>query len=101
MPADLSHASATVRLPTPEERALQLEAICRETAREQFWDTVGTLGACAIYSILGVLGLSWAVSTTNVELARVVFWASLSIANAGISFTLIAAYLRSVERTGG
>lgn len=101
MLAESPGSDAPVRLPTPEERAAQLESICREAAREQFWDTLRTTGACVAYSMLGILGLSWSVASTNVEWARVAFWLSLSVANGGIAVTLIGAYLRSVERTGG
>ena len=89
-----------VRLLTPAERGAQLERFSRESDREQSRDTIRTLASCAVYSAAGILGLSWAVASRDEAMARVIFWMSLAVANAGILITLIAAYARSVERTG-
>ncbi|MBX7119427.1 MAG: hypothetical protein K1X31_10555 [Gemmatimonadaceae bacterium] len=84
--------------PTPEERGRALEAACREIERAHRRDLVATMLLLALYCVVGLAGMSWAVASTDPRLAPVVFWGALCFANAGILLTLLEAYRRHVAR---
>lgn len=85
---------------TPEERGAQAEAFSREADREDFWDTVRTLGECLMWCVVGLALMSWAVATTNEVWAPVLFWGGLAVGNGGVLISLVGAYARSGERNG-
>ncbi len=88
------------RAKTPEERGRELERISREYTRDRLRQAVATLGLCFLSTLVGVVGMSWAVSTTDDVLAPVVFWGALLAGYAGNAFALLAAYADSVRRDG-
>ena len=85
---------------TPEERGRELERISREYTRDRLRRAIATLGLCFLSTLVGVAGMSWAVSTTDDVLAPVVFWGALLAGYAGNAFALLAAYADSVRRDG-
>jgi hypothetical protein len=88
------------REPTPQERGAQLAAFCRAIEREQFWDAARTLGACAVWSVSGLLAMAWSFSSTDERLAPVVFWGALVAGYTGIASALLGAWRRHLERAG-
>lgn len=93
-------ATPKVRLLTPEERGAQAEAFSREADREDFWDTVRTLGECFLWCVVGLALMSWSVATTNEVWAPVLFWGGLATGNGGVLIALVGAYARTGERNG-
>ena len=99
-PGSSPRAAPQVRLLTPEERGAQAEAFSREADREQFWDTVRTLGECLMWCVVGLALMSWSVATTNAVWAPVLFWGGLALGNGGVLIALVGAYARLGERNG-
>ena len=53
---------------------------------------------CLLWSAAGIFLLSWSVHTTDKTLGTAAFWTGLGVGNAGIIFTLLAAYRRGEKR---
>ncbi len=83
-----------------QERGRQLAAYSREVDRETMRDTCWTLGACIAWSTGGALAMGWSFASTDERWAPVVFWGALTASYTGISYALISAFRRHLERTG-
>jgi hypothetical protein len=80
------------RLPTPEERAAELDAIQREadrdTRRRWIARALGAFGSV----VVGLYLMAWGLHLTDPGLASVAFWGGLLVGNLGVFVTLIVTY---------
>jgi hypothetical protein len=70
----------------------------REAERETRADLIRTALACWAWCLLGVGLLAWSVHTTDPTLGGIAFVLGLGTGNAGMIFTLLAAYRRGEQR---
>jgi hypothetical protein len=84
------------RLPTPQERAVQLEAQHREHVRERrrTWLTraVGAFGSVGV----GLYLMGWGLHLRDPGWAGIAFWGGLLLGNLGVFATLLVTYLQPV-----
>lgn len=66
----------------------------RDRRRDFFRTAAECLGWCA----LGLAGMAWGLHTTDGLLGRGVFYAGVGAGNAGIIFSVLAAYRRGEKR---
>ncbi|MDQ6831476.1 MAG: hypothetical protein M3081_21655 [Gemmatimonadota bacterium] len=66
--------------------------------RDKTLDYVRTALACLAWSVFGVACILWSAHTTSMTYGRVAFFGGLGAGNAGIIFTLLAAYRRGEKR---
>ena len=90
--------------PTPKLADLRDE-MARKRAEEKVEadrvtrrDMLLTALQCLFWCAAGVFLLGWSVHTTDRTLGTGAFWAGLGVGNAGIIFTLLAAYRRGEKR---
>jgi hypothetical protein len=61
-------------------------------------DAIRTGALCVAWMLLGLYLLGWSVHTTDDRYAWLAFYGGLMVGNAGVVFTLLAAYRRGEER---
>ena len=89
-------------MPLPEEilqymaRRYESNAVLAE--RDKLWDFGRTALFCLLWSAIGIMCILWSAHTTSVVYGRIAFFGGLGIGNAGIIFTLLAAYRRGEKR---
>jgi hypothetical protein len=66
--------------------------------RDKAWDYVLTALKCFAWCAVGTFFIAWSAHTTDETLGHAAFWGGLGIGNAGIIFTLLAAYRRGEKR---
>lgn len=69
-----------------------------DAKRDKLWDYVVTALTCVVWCGIGVFLIAWSAHTTDTVLGYAAFWGGLGIGNAGIIFTLLAAYRRGEKR---
>ncbi len=89
-------------MPLPKElledmaRRYESKAVLAE--RDKLWDHVRTALTCFIWAALGIACILWSAHTTSLVYGRIAFFGGLGVGNAGIIFTLLAAYRRGEKR---
>ena len=103
-PRDPAPAAPMTTPPTPKLAELRAE-MARKRAEEKVEadrvmrrDLFFTALQCLFWAAAGLFLLSWSVHTTDKTLGTGAFWAGLGVGNAGIIFTLLAAYRRGERR---
>lgn len=66
--------------------------------RDKFRDYVVTALMCFVWCAAGTFLIAWSAHTTDETLGRAAFWGGLGLGNAGIIYTLLAAYRRGEKR---
>jgi hypothetical protein len=66
--------------------------------RERREDYVRTAVACIAWGAVGAYCLAWSFHTSDLTLGRIAFFSGLGLGNAGVIFTLLAAYRRGERR---
>ncbi len=85
------------RLPPPDERRLELEALERELRREMRWVYARAILGCLLSMAVGLVSIAWAVHTTDEGYATIAFWGGMLVGNGGILVTLVVTYHRAME----
>lgn len=89
-------------MPIPADVAEELErrraAEEREARRETRRDLTRTALACLGWAALGIASILASARTTSMWVGRAAFYGGIGIGNAGILFTLLAAYRRGERR---
>jgi hypothetical protein len=85
------------RLPTPDERRLELEALERELRREMRWVYARAILGCLLSMAVGLVSIAWAVHATDERYATIAFWGGMLVGNGGILVTLVVTYHRAME----
>lgn len=95
----------TVPTPPPPKLAELREEMARRRAEEKVEadrltrrDLALTALRCLAWAAGGLYLVAWSVHTTDQALGRAAFWAGLGGGNAGIIFSLLAAYRRGERR---
>jgi hypothetical protein len=86
-----------IRVPTDEERALELLAIERQVRRDMVWVYGRAVLACVLSSAIGLFMIAWSVHSTNQQTAPMFFWGGLLAGNAGILVTLAITWHRALQ----
>ena len=81
-----------------EELARRRFAEHREAERDTRRDYVRTALACWAWCILGLGFIALSFHLTDGVTAEALFWVGLGVGNAGMIFTLLAAYRRGEKR---
>jgi hypothetical protein len=81
-----------------ESMAERRRAEAVQANRDKAWDYVLTALKCFVWCAVGTFLIAWSAHTTDETLGRAAFWGGLGIGNAGIIFTLLAAYRRGEKR---
>lgn len=66
--------------------------------RDRRRDFFRTAAECLGWCVLGLTGMAWGMHTTDALLGRAVFYAGVGAGNAGIIFSVLAAYRRGERR---
>jgi hypothetical protein len=66
----------------------------RDKVRDYVLTALTCFGGCAA----GVALIAWSAHTTDMALGDMAFWGGLGVGNAGIIYTLLAAYRRGEKR---
>ncbi|HZS59093.1 MAG TPA: hypothetical protein VFA43_07465 [Gemmatimonadaceae bacterium] len=89
-------------MPLPKALLESMAAKRREESvqanRDKFRDYARTALMCFVWCAVGTFFLAWSAHTTDEVLGRAAFWGGLGLGNAGIIFTLLAAYRRGEKR---
>ncbi len=89
-------------MPLPRELLEDMAAKRRDEEvvanRDKTLDYVRTALACFAWSVFGVGCILWSAHTYSMSFGRIAFFAGLGMGNAGIIFTLLAAYRRGEKR---
>lgn len=86
--------SATLLHSMAARRRDEARAANRDRTRDFIRTGLECMGWCAI----GLLGIGWAVHTTDEALGQVAFWAGMGVGNAGWLFSVLGAYRRGERR---
>ncbi len=70
----------------------------RQAERDTRADLIRTALACWGWCLLGIGSIAWSFHTTDETLGRAAFWTGIGTGNAGMIFTLLAAYRRGEQR---
>ena len=70
----------------------------RAAAREARRYAVGVALRCAAWSLAGIACILWSAHTTSMTYGRIAFYFGVMIGNAGVLWTLTAAYVRGERR---
>jgi hypothetical protein len=81
-----------------DEMGARREAEGREADREKWRDLLGSSLQCFAWAALGIACILWSAHTTSLTYGRIAFFAGLGMGNAGIIFTILAAYRRGERR---
>jgi hypothetical protein len=81
-----------------DELARRRFAEHREAQRDTRRDYVRTALACWGWCMLGIAFIAFSMRLTHQTIAEALFWSGLGIGNAGMIFTLLAAYRRGEKR---
>jgi hypothetical protein len=84
-------------LPTPAERAAELEALEGTVRRQIRWVYARAVVLCLLSMLLALAAIGWSVHSTDEGSAQIAFWGGLLIGNVGIMWTLLATYNRAIE----
>jgi hypothetical protein len=98
-PASATASPRAARLPTPAERAAQLDAAHRAWSRRRRWRVLLQITGCLGSAIAGLFLIGLGVHVTDEGTGRIAFWSGLLVGNGGILATLLASYLHA-DRTG-
>ena len=89
-------------MPLPKPLLESMAAKRRDEAvqanRDKVRDYVITALSCFGWCAVGVFLIAWSAHTTDATLGWAAFWGGLGVGNAGIIFTLLAAYRRGEKR---
>ena len=66
--------------------------------RDKVRDYVLTAVTCFAWCGIGTFLIAWSAHTTDETLGNMAFWGGLGLGNAGIIYTLLAAYRRGEKR---
>jgi hypothetical protein len=69
-----------------------------QAQRDKVRDLILTAVACVGWCVLGLGFIAWSVHTTDDTWGHIAFWGGLGLGDAGIVFTLLAAYRRGEKR---
>ena len=81
-----------------EELARRRFAEHREAQRDTRRDYIRTALTCWAWCLLGIAFIAVSFHLTDMATAEVFFWLGLGVGNAGMIFTLLAAYRRGEKR---
>lgn len=81
-----------------ESMAVKRREEAVQANRDKVRDYVLTALSCFAWCGAGVFLIAWSAHTTDQTLGNAAFWGGLGIGNAGIIFTLLAAYRRGEKR---
>ncbi len=82
----------------PESMAERRRREHVQAERDKFRDYVLTALACLGWCAVGLSLIAWSVHTTDETWGHAAFYAGIGIGNAGIIYTLLAAYRRGEKR---
>lgn len=82
----------------PDEEAVRRRAESRAADRDRWLDLLRTGTLCLMWSAIGILAILWSAHTTSVSWGRIAFFGGVLVGNAGIIFTLLAAWRRGEQR---
>jgi hypothetical protein len=85
------------RLPTPDERRLELEAQEHEVRRAMRRVYARAIAGCFLSLASGLFCVAWAFHLTDEGYAQIAFLGGLLLGNGGILLTLILSYHRAME----
>ena len=74
------------------------EAEGREAERDKWGDLLASSAQCFAWAAVGIACILWSAHTTSMTYGRIAFFAGLGVGNAGIIFTILAAYRRGERR---
>jgi hypothetical protein len=96
-----SHSSLWIAPPkSDEERAAELDALCRHVARTERREFLSALAAFLGFGSAGVLLIGWSFASTDPTWAPIAFWAGLGLGYGGILLTLAETLRRHLENDG-
>lgn len=78
--------------------AARAEAAHHAAERDRRRDLALTALACLGWSAIGIVCILWSAHTTNYTYGTIAFYTGVGAGNAGILFTLSAAYRRGEQR---
>ena len=81
-----------------EEMAARRRDEARAANRDRTRDFIRTGLECMGWCVLGLLGIGWALHTTDAELGRMAFWAGVGVGNGGWLFSVLGAWRRGERR---
>lgn len=81
-----------------EELARKRRAESRLANRDRVQDFALTVLYCLLWAAAGLACIAVSAHTTVMWFAKAMFWTGLGVGNAGILFTLLAAYRRGEQR---
>jgi hypothetical protein len=70
----------------------------RDAERERRWSLIRSGLACLVWAILGLVCYAFAFHTTDASMAEIYKWGAYVITYGGVSFTILRAYRKGVER---
>ena len=77
-----------------EKRAAEF----RDAERDRRWALIRAGVACLVWAALGLLCYGFAFHTTDMSMVPIYQWGAYLITYGGISFTLLRAYRKGVDR---
>jgi hypothetical protein len=86
------------RIPSPAERAAELQRFERQSDRDRFRDLIRTSVECIAWCVAGLTCLGWSFHTNDQGWGLIAFYGGLVIGNSGILVSLYCANLRAIER---
>ncbi len=92
------YRAQVARIPTPAERAAELEKFARQAERDRLWDLARTVAECGAWCVAGLACIAWSFHTDDEGWGRIAFYGGLVIGNSGIIASLYCANLRAIER---
>ncbi|HVA56267.1 MAG: hypothetical protein WBQ26_05585 [Gemmatimonadaceae bacterium] len=81
-----------------ERIAAERLAAQREIERLYRWEFIRVCGECVGWCCAGAFLMLWSFHMTDPLVAQIPFWSSMLVCYGGISFSLIAAYVRGCDR---
>ena len=69
-----------------------------DARRDTIRDLTLTVLVCFVWSFFGIALIAWSAHTSVLLYGRLAFFAGVGIGNAGVIFTLLAAYRRGEKR---
>jgi hypothetical protein len=70
----------------------------RDAERERRWSLIRSGLACLVWAFLGLVCYAFAFHTTDASMAEVYKWGAYVITYGGVSFTMLRAYRKGVDR---
>ncbi len=81
-----------------DQMATRRREEARAADRDRTRDFVRTGLECVGWCAIGLLGIAWAVHTTDEALGTMAFWGGFGVGNGGWLFSVLGAYRRGERR---